>query len=726
LYWTFTVLAVVLSGCSNDGGSLPAATRETRTESQVSTSPAALDEFEYAMGWASSNDTLSGWPATNATDGDTTTSYSSKSFSANQNDRGTNLFAWIDNAPATVNEVVLTARTSGTTSVCFPISYQIAVSDPAGNVWTPVGTFTTQPNSSGVAVVQLPAQYVTHGVVITPIQLTADSYGVYYFQMADVKLGLTGSSPSNTSTGANVLYVQQYGQDGKIPEAIATLKASGVKTVRLALASQNYLEFIIQAYQAGISTVALVNPWMGVTQSTCPAASQAVYQSWGYASWAIPSSLSGLSPQNFAAAFSAEMQAIEAAGVRLAAFEVGNELNQDRFDCDYVVPGTGRVLSYDDLQNGWLDKSQPPKDPEATAVANGYVDYVSVLASLKQARAALKVNDTTPIISASTANFAQPTATDGSNHDKTAGVDFVKFLRKHGLDSYVDGYGVHYYPGPATDGASTLDLSDADHAFSVCGSGTPKPCWATEWGSWATPITTCAQLDSGTLDQPNDDYVTQMREYFQRLSQQGRLANELYYSWNEGGGALLVSIPANGTTAACSGVPASSQLALSPLRTTTTYPMATSNSNSSTGAPDVLAGWPVSNLIDGKASTAYSSTSFASSQNDPWADIGAWVSDDGGPVQVNEILLTARLLNGAAMSFPAQYDILLTNAADTGWLDIGSYSVQPDATGVATISLPQTYSTWGLIVWPSVLTQDNYGVYYFQLAEVQLAYSAPE
>lgn len=147
----------------------------------------------YPMGAAQSNDTLSGWPATNATDGNPATAYSSNSFASSTNTRGTFLAAWLltpETTPENVSYVILTARMSNGKPLGFPQSYTISLTDPSNTTWNAVGSFTTQPDpSTGVATVALPSVYSTLGVMITPETLGQDNQGNYYFQLAEVQLG---------------------------------------------------------------------------------------------------------------------------------------------------------------------------------------------------------------------------------------------------------------------------------------------------------------------------------------------------------------------------------------------------------------------------------------------------------------------------------------------------------------------------------------------------------
>ncbi|MEK7480135.1 MAG: DUF5722 domain-containing protein [Patescibacteria group bacterium] len=133
---------------------------------------------------------------------------------------------------------------------------------------------------------------------------------------------------------------------------------------------------------------------------------------------------------------------------------------------------------------------------------------------------------------------------------------------------------------------------------------------------------------------------------------------------------------------------------------------------------DVLNGWPVENLIDGRAGTPYSSTAFASSTNDRGTFVAAWFKN--APISMSSITLFARMYNGAPVNFPQKYSIALTSPDNSQWLPVGEFTTQPDGSGTAHITLSQTYSTQGIYIQPITLGADPGGGYYFQLGEIEV------
>jgi hypothetical protein len=138
---------------------------------------------------------LSGWPASNASDYNPSTAYSSLSFPSSSPTRGgfgIYLQTYLATA-STVNRVNIRARCSGfgsnySSPSCvkngFPVSYQVSVWNGA---WAYTGTFTQQPDNWGVVSLPIPAVANATAVRVVPLQLGTDTNGTYYFQMAELQ-----------------------------------------------------------------------------------------------------------------------------------------------------------------------------------------------------------------------------------------------------------------------------------------------------------------------------------------------------------------------------------------------------------------------------------------------------------------------------------------------------------------------------------------------------------
>src|ERR1700744_6636136 len=151
--------------------------------------------------------------------------------------------------------------------------------------------------------------------------------------------------------------VSEQKQRAKVEE----LQANRVKTIREAFPSTlntNFNQFIIEAYQHGIGTVAIIYPTLGGDQKHTSAADVANGRP-----WRTPSLLD-CNPEQFGKIFAAQLEALEDAGVKLTAIELGNEFNTVGYNADFPVHSSGRVLGITDLNNS--------KDSEARVVAAGY------------------------------------------------------------------------------------------------------------------------------------------------------------------------------------------------------------------------------------------------------------------------------------------------------------------------------------------------------------------
>jgi hypothetical protein len=208
---------------------------------------------------------------------------------------------------------------------------------------------------------------------------------------------------------------------------------------------------------------------------------------------------------------------LDAKGVVLAGVELGNEINWTDFNGDFPIPGQGKSFTLEDLAG----------DPEARRVAQGLLQYLKVLAVLKEVRDHSKLNQHTPIISAGMA------AVTGGPWQQKLQVDGVSipatyaFLRAHGLDNLVDGYGVHDYPPEVKLGDKVATAQrTAQLDKSIFPPENAKPYWLTEWG-FSSAATSSAE------DLARTQSVAEMRTYFLHLYRQGRLGGIFWYVWNE-------------------------------------------------------------------------------------------------------------------------------------------------------------------------------------------------
>lgn len=350
--------------------------------------------------------------------------------------------------------------------------------------------------------------------------------------------------------GVNVVGVDQQMTDEQQDKLIDTLRQHGVTTVRTALGGhgERYTRFVMKASEHGISCIVMLSPFIGNTGKHAAPVDQAVGRQY------VTPALSDTDPDAFRKWFQGELATVEAAGVRLTAFELGNELNQPRFNGDFPIPGTGRVLGISALKD--------PKDRVGSAVAAGYVSYVRVLSALKDVRDHSKLNQKTAILSSMSANWGLPTkdpvpAKPGSSNQDFASVpDSIEFMRQHGLDQIVDGYSVHVYSNndPRQSVAERISVLEKIGIFAACQRG-GKPCWLTEY-AFNNQDKSCPEDDSARVQ-----LMREQREAFRKHVQQGRLTALIYYSWS----GLPSDLENAGAIFRCGALTESGKLALSPM-----------------------------------------------------------------------------------------------------------------------------------------------------------------
>lgn len=311
------------------------------------------------------------------------------------------------------------------------------------------------------------------------------------------------------NVGVNVNSFQNF--DAAAQETIVQqLVVSGVHCVRTSLRPDDKnIHLAKQLQDKGIGLVLVPGPEYLPGARLRPADDKRHMRS------ALP--LSSADPERSRVFYQSLFDKLDANGIVLAGVELGNEINWTDFNGDFPIPGQGKAFTLQDLS----------RDPEAQQVARGFLQYLKVLAALKEVRDHSKLNRQAPIISAGMA-----AATGGAWQQKLE-VDSVSipatyaYLRAHGLDKLVDGYGVHYYPpevkpGDTVAAAQRLSVLDND----IFPPGNAKPYWLTEWGFSSTAT-------SSNEDQSRARSVMEMRAYFLRLFQQGRLRGIFWYVWNE-------------------------------------------------------------------------------------------------------------------------------------------------------------------------------------------------
>jgi hypothetical protein len=342
--------------------------------------------------------------------------------------------------------------------------------------------------------------------------------------------------------GVNVMGVDQIGDAQQ--EALAQqLQDNGVKTIRTSLGGHGdrYTSFVIKAYRHGIGSVVLVSPFADNTAKHALAPDAAAGHPWG-----LPA-LQDADAQAFRKWLAPELAKLDAAGVRIVAFEAGNEINSSPFNADFAAPGPGRPLELADLNN--------PADPQGRAVAAGYRAYLKVLAVLKDIRDHSQLDGTTLILTGVSAWWGEPGQPKYASMTGTSMNGSIEFLRQNGADKLVDGYAVHLYTSSDPHRSIAQRVAVLQNGFGECKRDT-KPCWVTEW-AYNNANRSCPIDDSLRLQLVQDE-----RSAYKEFAAQGRLAALMYYSWS---GDYVGQKESPGTLFRCGALTEAGKLALSPM-----------------------------------------------------------------------------------------------------------------------------------------------------------------
>lgn len=328
---------------------------------------------------------------------------------------------------------------------------------------------------------------------------------------------------------------------------LGEMQRAGVRVVRCSMSYDDKgADFAERVYAHGIKIVWLVGltPAQGTQWPRPPEGFKGLWR--GYP-------LSSIDPERFRATFEPMLAKLEAKRIVLEAFEPGNEINWAGFNADFSLPGEGRVLGSKDLMH----------DPEGKHVAQGYLQYLKLLSALKDIRDHSKLNLHTPIISA---GLADGGGSDWPHKRRADAVDIsatLDFMRAHGLDGLVDGYGIHSYP-PSSDvgtgaGAAKRRTHVEQNGIEECqpaASSKGKPCWITEWGVGGANRT-CPVEDADKVK-----LVREIRDYYDQLAREQRLKGLIFYVWH-GDWHATQENPASAFR--CGALTESGRLAIAPL-----------------------------------------------------------------------------------------------------------------------------------------------------------------
>ena len=300
---------------------------------------------------------------------------------------------------------------------------------------------------------------------------------------------------------------------------LSQLKAAQVRVIRCGISNDDKgIDFAKRAAAQGIRIQLIVGPQYTANAPTRPYQPDVFPAMWGGhpLSFADPA----LSKTDFQKLF----DDLDANGIVLAGIELGNEINWAAFNPEFPLPGEGKILSLEDLAH----------DPEGKQIAKGFLQYIKILAVLKEVREHSRLNRSTPIILGGLVS-----AKDGEKPYNNKKEDMVSlaatiaFLRAHGLDPLVEAYGVHSYPSAGQPGNPTAAVQRADRLNSVdlaqCraeGAAGGKPCWITEWGFPNTDLSCPPKETARTM------LIEELRGDFAKAAAEHRLMGIDYFSWN--------------------------------------------------------------------------------------------------------------------------------------------------------------------------------------------------
>ena len=328
---------------------------------------------------------------------------------------------------------------------------------------------------------------------------------------------------------------------------LVQLKSAGVKVIRNDIKGDldKGLDFIRRAAAQGIRVQLIVAPEYPPNAPTRPYMPDRFPRMWG------GHPLSSADPDLSRAAYRKLFAALDAEGLTLAGLELSNEINWAAFNRDIPLPGMGKILSREDLRD----------TPQGQQIARGFLQYLKVLAALKEERDRSRLNRTTPIISAGLVAAPEGGKPFNKDLDAVSLPATIGFLREHGLDALVDAYGIHTYPSNAQPGDPSARAKRAARLrevdLSQCGTAGSdrKPCWITEWGFRNRDLT-CPGNDASRAQ-----LVRETRAEFARAAAEGRLVGITYFAWNS---EPWAKEPSSLSIYRCGGLTESGRLAVAP------------------------------------------------------------------------------------------------------------------------------------------------------------------
>lgn len=287
---------------------------------------------------------------------------------------------------------------------------------------------------------------------------------------------------------------------------IDEMKKSGVVSVRLSLSApvDPSLDAVRIAHAAGLRIlleISLNNPDFYPEGTKRRAAKGKSYDAYR---------LSDLDSERYRVVIRDALAKLDAMGVRLVAVEPGNEINWAGYNGDLTV-SFGKP--------GSAIKAANP-----ATVDKGLDRYVAVLRATREEMRASKLNRDAKLVSAGLSDMPVPFSRR-VGLEIVPPADWTARMQARGIDTLVDAYGIHVYPGSSGTRARRDGL--VREALSFCGPDRAgKPCWITEWGV-ANTSPVCPIEDSRRAI-----LVDQVRAIIDRDIKTGRVEAAYYFDWD--------------------------------------------------------------------------------------------------------------------------------------------------------------------------------------------------
>lgn len=143
-------------------------------------------------------------------------------------------------------------------------------------------------------------------------------------------------------------------------------------------------------------------------------------------------------------------------------------------------------------------------------------------------------------------------------------------------------------------------------------------------------------------------------------------------------------------------------------------PVVTNTQKTFSSAQAKEALWPASSALDGNPTTVYSSYASSAANNPGGLWLAAWFPSR---TTINKIVLTPRRAgNGTELAMPKKFNVYVTAADNSKWLQSNYLMTARGSQYV--LYLPRSYDTYGVQLIPTELGKDDFGNYYFQLADM--------